>query len=146
MAVRRLKVRWSTWYLVISGSFVVCLQVAAALAEQPLMPLTRAKLAIPFVGWMVVAYGQGLAEIRSNIGRIHVLVGFFFGFQRFPCFRVGENSTDNTCEMGWSESVMHQPDRLDLGGPKFWWKVSWQLIVYYMDLPKQTFTTKGTVE
>lgn len=25
-------------------------QVAAALAEQPLMPLTRAKLAIPFVG------------------------------------------------------------------------------------------------
>ena len=30
------------------------MQVAAALAEQPLMPLTRAKLAIPFVGcWAV---------------------------------------------------------------------------------------------
>ena len=29
-----------------------CRQVKAALAEQPLMPLTRSKLAIPFVGAM----------------------------------------------------------------------------------------------
>ena len=31
-----------------------CREVKAALAEQPLMPLTRSKLAIPFVGAMAL--------------------------------------------------------------------------------------------
>ena len=43
-------------------------QVAAALAEQPLMPLTRAKLAIPFVGKDVPSQSSEFAHPDVVIG------------------------------------------------------------------------------
>ncbi|OLQ09225.1 hypothetical protein AK812_SmicGene7191 [Symbiodinium microadriaticum] len=77
-------------------------QVAAALAEQPLMPLTRAKLAIPFVGKDVPSQSSEFAHPDVVIG-LTILAYRYEGLRREDFDEV----------LGWKPSRGMLCDRLE---------------------------------